>query len=181
MSYPIGLRGPTLELREFVRPTGGDYFFMPSISAFSLFVDDHRTLTSRTRRSRVPMPTPSFPDLQSLFIGLAGLFNSGDYRGMRPWLHQDIIWTMLHHSDSNVGADSVVAWLLQQKSSLNPQFNPTCRQTKFLPGDGGAQISGLADWHAKKDAPKEPIYYNFTFTKENDQWLLINAFGAVLP
>jgi Dyp-type peroxidase family len=177
VSYPVGPRGPTLDLREFVRPTGGGYFFMPSLSAFKFFVDDNQALL--TPRDKTPGP-----DLPDLFNKLVDRFNAGDYQAMRPFLHPNITWTMLHHADSSVGADDVVAWLLQQKSSLKPQFTlpVPLPPIKYLSGDGGAQISGRTQWQANSGSPeKESIYYNFTFTKEDGQWLLINAFGAVLP
>jgi hypothetical protein len=131
------------------------------------------------------MPGFDQKDLQQTFLSLRDLFNAGDYEGMRALLHPNLTWKKLHSADSITGADGVIQWLKDSKRIPNPQFNPDLNQesTSHL-RDGGVQISGPAEWLAEKAKPKdvESIEYNFTFTTDrDDRWLLISAFGRVMP
>jgi hypothetical protein len=127
------------------------------------------------------MPAFDQTDLQQTFIRLIELFNAGNYNGMRPFLHPNIIWKMLHHADSITGAENVIQWLLSQKVSLNPQFVPDSANEHTDPpnSDGSRRIHGPAQWKGQKDGgSNERVEYNFTFTTDrNSRWLLINAFG----
>jgi hypothetical protein len=121
-------------------------------------------------------------DLQETFVKLQNLFNAGDYDGLRPLLHPNITWKMLHHVESISGDAAVTQWLKDGKASLRPQFNPTQdKQRDRLLADGSHQISGPAVWQGQ-DSVKNPenIDYYFTFTTDRDgRWLLINAFGTL--
>jgi hypothetical protein len=122
-------------------------------------------------------------DLQQTFSELQRLFNAGDYDGMRPLLHPNITWKMLHHVESISGDAAVTQWLKDGKGSLLPQFNPIPdSQINRLLADGSQQISGSASWKGdRQNVLVENIDYYFTFTTDrDDRWLLINAFGTLL-
>ena len=129
------------------------------------------------------MPAFDQTDLQQTFLQLRTLFNASDYEAMRPLLHLDIIWKRLHHAESIVSVAQVIQWLKDQKASPSPQFNPDLNkaQTTSL-GDGSQQIGGPALWQAQKNGSNETIEYHFTFTTDRaGRWLLINAFGRIIP
>ena len=68
-----------------------------------------------SERNRVTMPVFDQTDLQQTFLRLIELFNEGNYNGMRPFLHPNIIWEMLHHADSITGAEKCYSMALEPK------------------------------------------------------------------
>jgi hypothetical protein len=127
------------------------------------------------------MPVLDQKDLQQTFLRLRELFNGGDYEGMRPLLHPNLIWKTLKSADSIIGSDEVIRFLITNKSPLSPQFTPDLNQesTNHL-RDGSAQISGPAEWLDEKEKPNnvDNIAYSLSFTTDRDgRWLLINVFA----
>jgi Dyp-type peroxidase family len=171
-------------LLNFIHPTGGGYFFMPSLSIFKTLVTTGQRDTARPDEQAMAREfafTFDRSDLKQVFRRLRDLFNAGDYDDMRPLLDLGITWKMLHHSDSFIGVEKVIQWLKDRKAYLNPQFLPdaTNMKTGSLPGDDSMQISGLAEWQTKKGGDRESIQYNFSFTNQGGRWFLKNSFGAV--
>ena len=125
------------------------------------------------------MPQFDQTDLQKTFQRATDLFKQGDYDGLLPLLHPDIMWKMLHHADSVTGSDNVIGWLKAKKATLLPQFIPeTIDIPPANPGDGSRIIRGSALWQAQRGGPNEKIEYIFTFTTDRDgRWLLANAFA----
>jgi hypothetical protein len=129
------------------------------------------------------MPLFDQKDLQQTFFRLRDLFNGGNYEGMRPLFHPNLVWKMLYSAESVIGAEEVIRWLKINKGPLNPQFAPDLNQesTNHL-RDGSAQITGPAEWLDEKAKPNnvENFEYNLTFTTDRDgRWLLINVFGRL--
>jgi len=130
------------------------------------------------------MPVFDQKDLQQTFLRLRDLFNGGDYEGMRPLLHPNLIWKMVYSADSVIGADEVIRWLKIKKGPLNPQFTPDLNEecTNHL-RDGSVQIRGPAELLPEKGTPNnvENMEYNFSLTTDRDgRWLLINVFGYLI-
>jgi hypothetical protein len=129
------------------------------------------------------MPVFDQKDLQQTFLRLRDLFNGGDYEGMRPLLHPNLIWKMVYSADSVIGADEVIRWLKIKKGSLNPQFTPDLnRESTNHLRDGSAQIRGPAKLlPEKRTSNVENIEYSFSLTTDRDgRWLLINVFGYLI-
>ena len=123
-------------------------------------------------------------DLQQTFLLLRDLFNAGDYEGMRPLLHPNLIWKMLNSADSIMGAEEVVRWLTLNRGSSNPQFAPdlNLESTNHL-GDGSAQIRGPAELAPEKARANniKNIEYNFSLTTDRTgRWLLLNMFSCLI-
>jgi Dyp-type peroxidase family len=179
---------------EFVRPTGGGYFFIPSINIFKTLVEESKKYFGL---ERIPPLEFDQTDLKQVFLRLHDLFNAADYDGMKPLMAMDITWKKLHRADSITGVGNVVQWLKDNQAYQNPQFLPekdkkttlsfsngsivTCLNCvdTFLE-DGGAQIRGQADWQASRGSGSERIQYCFNFVREANRWFLINAFGTVI-
>jgi|SRR5690348_10751118 hypothetical protein len=123
-------------------------------------------------------------DLQQTFLRLRDLFNGGNYEGMRPLFHPNLVWKMLDSAESVIGAEEVIRWLKTNKGPLNPQFAPDLNQqnTNHLK-DGSEQIRGPAELLPEKAKPDnvETIEYNLSLTTDRvGRWLLINMFGYLI-
>ena len=123
-------------------------------------------------------------DLQQTFLRLRDLFNGGNYDGMRPLFHPNLVWKMLYSAESVIGAEEVIRWLKSNKGPLNPQFAPDLNQqsTNHLK-DGSEQIRGPAELLPEKAKPDnvETIEYNLSLTTDRvGRWLLINMFGYLI-
>ena len=130
------------------------------------------------------MPLFDQKDLQQTFLRLRDLFNGGNYEGMRPLFHPNLVWKMLYSAESVIGAEEVIRWLKINKGPLNPQFAPDLNQqsTNHLK-DGSEQIRGPAELLPEKAKPDnvETIEYNLSLTTDRvGRWLLINMFGYLI-
>jgi len=181
LSYPSGDPHRSICLDTFVSPTGGDYFFVPSLRAFEEFVaaPDARQIKGDEMAAFDPK------DIMETFVQAQKLFNEGDFEGLRPLFHPAIVWKLLHHAGSYSGIDGVINFLNANKKKLQPQFYPNpktinvsqCQSTR----DGSQRISGTARWHSSKNSAPEDIDYIFTFQRDTPgRWLLVYVFGHVI-
>jgi Dyp-type peroxidase family len=177
LSYPSGDPRQTVSLDTFVYPTGGGYFFMPSISTFEKFV----TASNQRLIKGEEMAPFNQKDLSETFNQARILFNAGDFEGLRPLFHPAVVWKLLHHAGSYGGIDGVINFLNANKKKLMPQFDPKTVIISQSNSDGSQRISGTAQWHAWKDSDPEDIEYIFTFQPDTaGRWLLVNVFGHLI-
>jgi deferrochelatase/peroxidase EfeB len=178
LSYPSGDPHQSISLDTFVSPTGGDYFFVPSLRAFEEFVaaPDARQIKGDK------MATFNPKDIMSTFEQAKTLFNAGDFSGLLPLMHPNIFWKLLHHAGGYSGASNVVNFLNMYKKTLMPQFNPQGAPNVSTPNsDGSQRITGTAQWQAFTGSAPENIDYNFTLQQDTaGNWLLVNVFGQLL-
>jgi hypothetical protein len=177
LNFPTGKLGKpagSTEVDTFVYPTGGGYFFVPSISTFKRFV----------ARTKEEAKMPGQTEVVETFNAAVDLFNQADYEGLRPLLHTRITWKMLHHAASVSGVDAVIDWLKVNKADLRPKFKPLALSAAVPRtfSDGSQQIDGLAWWKAQddqNDQVDEEIQYSFTFMRESGEWKLSDVHGNV--
>jgi Dyp-type peroxidase family len=177
LSYPSGDLHRSISLGTFVGPTGGGYFFVPSLRAFEEFA------TAPNQRPNKGSEMPSFnqKNLQDTFAQAQILFNAGDYDGLRSLMDPAVVWKMLHHAGGYSTVDGVINFLNANKKKLLPQFEPKAVNISQPNRDGSQRISGAAGWRGSKDSDPEEIQYIFTFQQDTaGRWLLVNVFGYLI-
>lgn len=128
------------------------------------------------------MPKPIDPNLQDRFDKLITQFNSADkdYENIRPFLHPQVVWKMLHHAETMTNADDLLSWLKIVKVPAQPQFIKKNHQP-IINSDKSVMFTGQASWKSVQNSTdqEETIKYCFTFSKVNGNWLLQNVWGQV--
>jgi Dyp-type peroxidase family len=177
LSYPSGDPHRSIRLDTFVSPTGGGYFFVPSLRAFEEFV----AAPNQRPNKGGEMAPFNQKKIEDTFEQARTLFNTGDYEGLRSLMHPAIYWKMLHHSGGYGTVEGVTNFLNANKKKLLPQFDPKTVNVSQSNSDGSQQISGTARWQGSKDGDPEDIQYIFTFQQDTaGRWLLVNVFGHLI-
>lgn len=176
IGYPVGEQGPKSTLPDFVRPSGGGYFFMPSISTFKVMVAQTPSGSGRPvyRKPGTSLLLFSQSDVEEAFCHLVDLFNAANCDELLRLMTKDVTWKKFGYARSIVGAVPLVQWLKDQPASSQPRFLPDLPLPKpaVLRDDGSMLISGSGKWQDDRGAAR--IGYNFYFTREEEggPWFL---------
>lgn len=133
--------------------------------------------------------------LKELLDQSVKLWNAGKYDELANSFDSDITMKKLDDAGSVSGIGNVLVYLNKNQKSKRPQFDHVKQESAFIWYWGTlAQISGTATYtdrepkvgeqRTKENDPVQ-VRFTFTFCRDRDEvncdWLLVNAFQAVVP